>query len=305
MSNIILILLWLTPDKIKPEIREKVAYAGAVYSADSVNYIIKSLYETYLFVDTVVVYGPDLNKIGDLIINALRGICNEALRIPCEYVKELGVYVVDLRWKSEEKLREAVYRLYRPRDTPARPRRALTLFTPERRLPYLGAHVIYDTDVDVLRLKAIDYVLTYGVETPDVLYNVLILQRAPRGSYAAATCDLIKDWPCGLDKAAVLITTPAYITKEDVAKAKALVKDIPQSTTYDPHGNFYIGDRLYHYSPEGTLLRVLEISDVTMKREAAKLLPDHAFYLGGEYAAMRLLKDKYVQDRWRAETPPE
>lgn len=301
MSNLLLILLWLPVEKIKADIREKAAHVGTVYSADSVNYIVKSLYETYTYVDTVIVYGPDLNQAGQLIVDALRGKCNDATRIPCEYVKDLGVHVVDLRWQPEEKLRETVNALYRPRDRPARPRREVAIFTPARRLPYAGAHVIYDTDLDSLRVKALDYILTYGVETIDVIYNVLILQRAPLGSYTATVCDVVRDWPCGLDKYTVLIAAPAYIPKADILHARSLVQNSVYRTSYDPHGNFYISDKLYHYSPEGVLLRVIEMTEENMRREAAKLHPDHAFYLGGEYAALKLLRHRYVQDRWRIE----
>jgi thymidylate synthase len=56
---------------------------------------------------------------------------------------------------------------------------------------------------------------------------------------------------------------------------------------------------LYHYGPRGVLLRQIELDEVNVRREAQKLLPDHAFYVGREYAAYKLLKDKYVQDRWK------
>ncbi|MFN3804400.1 MAG: thymidylate synthase [Pyrobaculum sp.] len=299
MSNILLVLLWLTPDRIGREVREKVAAVGVAYSADAVNYIIKSLYERYTYVDVVVVYGPDFRNTGSLIIEALRGICNEALRIPCEYVKNLGVTVVDMRWKDERELREALEKLYRKREAPARRQTYLEIQPPNRRKPYRGPHVIYDTDLEALRIKAIDYILTYGEETRDVIYGVLMLQKA-EGSYATATCDLLKDWPCGLDRAAVLLAAPAYIQKAEVGQAAALIKtEVFQKDVYDPHGNFYLGDVLYHYSPDGVLLRAVEITEGAVRREAAKLLPDHAFYLGQEYAAYRLLKERYVQDGWK------
>jgi thymidylate synthase len=62
-----------------------------------------------------------------------------------------------------------------------------------------------------------------------------------------------------------------------------------------------LADSLYHYSPRGVLLRQIELTEVNVRREAQKLLPDHAFYLGREYAAYRILKERYVQDRWKGE----
>ncbi|MFN7105324.1 MAG: thymidylate synthase [Pyrobaculum sp.] len=298
MSNILLVLLWLTPDKISREVREKVAEVGVAYSADAVNYIVKSLYERHTYVDVVVVYGPDFRNIGSLIIEALRGTCNEALRIPCEYVKNLGVTVVDMRWKDEIELREAL-ELYRKEEVSARRQTYVEIQTPNRRRPYHGPHVIYDTELEALRIKAIDYILTYGEETRDVIYGILTLQKA-EGNYSTAPCDLLKEWPCGLDRTAVLLAAPAYIQKAEVGQAAALIKtEVYQRDVYDPHGNFYLGDMLYHYSPDGVLLRAIEISEGAMRREAAKLLPDHAFYLGQEYAAYRLLKERYVQDKWK------
>jgi len=36
-----------------------------------------------------------------------------------------------------------------------------------------------------------------------------------------------------------------------------------------------------------------------LKREAAKLISDHAFYLGEEWAAKELLGKDYEQEKWR------
>jgi thymidylate synthase len=70
VSNLLLILLWLSRDQISRSIFEKVAYAGTVYTADAVNTVIKALYEVYNYVDTVIVYGPDINGAGELIVEA-------------------------------------------------------------------------------------------------------------------------------------------------------------------------------------------------------------------------------------------
>ena len=298
MSNFLLVLLWVSPEAVPREVRELAAYVGTVYTADAVNYIIKSLYDAYTYVDTVVVYGPDFTGAGEYLVRTLRGECTEALRLPCQYVKELNVAVVDLRWGGEAALREAVGRAYRPRQEPARPRREVALERPNKRHPVHMAHVIYDVDLEALRAKALDYVLTYGVESGDVLYNVLVLQRANEGDYTAALCDLLEDWPCGLDRHAAVFAT-CYVKKRDFEKALALLRlDVFRRDVYDPHGNFVLGDKLYHYSPVGVLLREVDLSHIG--REAAKLLPDHAFYLGREYAARLLLGKEYKQDKWMA-----
>mgnify|MGYP000417188910 CR=1 FL=1 len=300
MSNILLVLLWIGQDKVDQALLDKVASVGTVYSADAVNFVVKTLYETYNHVDTVVVYGPDLNGAGELIVEALRGVCNDALRIPCEYVKTLNVNVVDLRWRGEEELRKAIATHYRPAAEPARPRREVTPERPNKRLPYGGLHVIYDTDLEALKAKAIDYILTYGLESHDVVYSHLALQRDPRGGYLMSPCDIVEEWPCGLDKAGVLIATPAFIQKRRLETAASAVKpEVYSRDVYDPHGNFVLADALYHYSPRGVLLRQMELDETSVKREAHKLLPDHAFYLGREYAARKILKDKYMQDRWK------
>ncbi len=300
MSNILLILLWLSRDKIDRTILDKVAFAATVYTADAVNFVVKALYESYSHVDTVVVYGPDLNGAGELIVEALRGVCNDALRIPCEYVKALNVDVVDLRWRGEDDLRKAVTTRYRPVTEAVRPRREVTLAKPNERLPYGGLHVLYDTDLEALRSKAIDYILTYGMESHDVVYSHLALQRDPGGGYLVAPCDVVEEWPCGLDKAGVLIATPAFIQKKQLeAAASAIRPEVYSRDVYDPHGNFVLADALYHYGPRGVLLQQVEVDEISVRREAQKLLPDHAFYLGREYAAYKLLKDKYVQDRWK------
>ncbi|MGC9049449.1 thymidylate synthase [Pyrobaculum sp.] len=302
MSNILLIVLWRRAEDLPLDIREKAAYVGTAYSADVVNHVIKALYETYTHVDTVIVYGPDLSGAGDYVVQALRGECNDAVRVPCQYIKELGVQVVDLRWRDDNTLREVVATLYKPRNTPARERREVALEPPDKRLQYQGPHVIYDPDPATLRAKAVDYILTYGVETRDVIYSVLILQRGDGGGYAAGPCDLLEDWPCGLGRADVFMATPAYVKKRELQKAAALVDvGIYGRDVYDPHGNFVLADSLYHYSPRGVLLRQIELTEVNVRREAQKLLPDHAFYLGREYAAYRILKERYVQDRWKGE----
>ncbi len=295
MSNILLVSLWLTPDKLSSEVLKKVAGVHVAYSADAVNHIIKTLYEVYTHVDTVIVYGPDFRNVGDLIISALRGKCNEAVRIPCRYVENLNLHVVDMRWKSEAELREALdmYKAYR---APVRQSAHVELEIPNRRHPQRGPHVIYDTDLEILRIKAIDYLLTYGVETRDVIYSVIMLQVG-EGSYTTSTCDLVREWPCGLDRYAVLLAAPAYVQRGE--KLPEIPVEIYKRDVYDPRGNFYLGDKLYHYSPAGVLLRVIDITDAQVEREASKLLPDHAFYLGQEYAAYKLLRDRYIQDKWR------
>lgn len=301
MSNLLLVLLWLSPDKISREVKSKAAFVGTAYAADAVNQVVKALYETYTHVDTVVVFGPDLNGAGELIVEALRGACNDALRVPCEYVKSLNAAVIDLRWRSEAELKAAVEALYKPRDAPARPRLEVPLAAPNRRLPYPAPHVIYDPELEALRTKAVDYVLTYGVDARDVLYNVLVLQRGPGGVYAARPCDLVEDWPCGLDGADVLLATPAYVKRSDLEKV-SVDPSIYLHTVYDPHGNFVLADKLYHYDKRGVLLRALELTEANLRREAQKLLPNHAFYLGKEHAAKKLLKEKYIQDSWEGGT---
>lgn len=300
MSNILLILLWLSQDRIDKAILDKVAFVGTAYSADSVNFVVKTLYETHNHVDTVVVYGPDLNGAGELIVEALRGVCNDALRIPCEYVKTLNVDLVDLRWRGEEELRKAVETRHRPAGEAARPRREVALEKPNKRLPYGGLHILYDTDLEALRAKAVDYILTYGVESRDVVYSYLALQRDPGGEYLTTPCDVIEEWPCGLDRGGILIATPAFIQKKQLETATSAVRpEVYNRDVYDPHGNFVLADMLYHYGPRGVLLRQIELDEVNVRREAQKLLPDHAFYVGREYATYKLLKDKYVQDRWK------
>ncbi|MEL9990097.1 MAG: hypothetical protein QXP98_02940 [Thermoproteus sp.] len=69
---------------------------------------------------------------------------------------------------------------------------------------------------------------------------------------------------------------------------------------YDPRGNFVLaGGSLLHYTTDGVLHRALEADRRAALREAAKLLPDHAFYLGEELAAMKILGERYRQEEWR------
>ncbi|MEZ0248333.1 MAG: hypothetical protein ABWJ97_03575 [Thermoproteus sp.] len=69
---------------------------------------------------------------------------------------------------------------------------------------------------------------------------------------------------------------------------------------YDPRGSFVLaGGSILHYTSDGALHRALEAERRAALREAAKLLPDHAFYLGEEFAAMKLLGDRYRQEEWR------
>lgn len=299
MSNLLLLLLWQSPDKIGRDILDKVAFVGTAYSADAVNFVVKSLYENLNGVDTVIVYGPDLNGAGDLIIQALRGVCNEAVRVPCKYVENLGVRVVDLRWSSEDRLRRAVEELYKPAASEVRPRVEIQLEVPNKRMPYQGPHILYDSDLEALRYKAVDYLLTYGLDSGDVIYGVLILQVGSTGSYLMRPCDVLQEWPCGLEKSAFLIATPAFVQKRGLEAFYTAKPEIYKRDVYDPHGNFVIADRLYHYSPRGVLLRQLELDEANLRKEAQKLLPDHAFYLGQEWAAYKILRDRYVQDRWK------
>lgn len=294
MSNLLLVLLWLGQEALREDVKAKFAHVGTVYTADAVNYIIKALYSDFIYVDTVIIFGPDYSGGGELIVKALEGECNEAVRVPCEYVQNLNVRTVDLRWRSIDELRSSAESLYKPRDSPARLRTNVPVEIPNRRNPYLGIHVIYHDDLDALKLMALDYLITYGVETRDVIYSIVALQRGGSGNYEVAPCDLLNQWPCGLDKKSTLVATPAYVEKNQLALPQLEIKP-----AYDPHGNFVISDKLYHYDSRGVLLRAIELTEYNIRREATKLHPDHAFYLGAEWAAYKILGEKYVQDKWQ------
>jgi len=64
VSNVLILLLWLSESVVANDIRRRAAYVGTAYTADAVNYVIKALYERLNYVDTVVVYGPDFTGAG-------------------------------------------------------------------------------------------------------------------------------------------------------------------------------------------------------------------------------------------------
>ncbi|MGC8583544.1 MAG: hypothetical protein ACP5MH_07410 [Thermoproteus sp.] len=96
----------------------------------------------------------------------------------------------------------------------------------------------------------------------------------------------------------------AYIPAEVLDRAAGIVeaewRTAYSRDVYDPRGNFVLGpDGLLHYTDEGILYRALGGGREVAAREAAKLLPGHAFYLGEETAARKLLGDRYRQEEWR------
>jgi len=100
------------------------------------------------------------------------------------------------------------------------------------------------------------------------------------------------------------LSASAHIYDSDIELAKRVVEENWQKTwnrdVYDPRGNFAIIDnKLIHYTPDGALHREIVANRRLLKREAAKLVSDHAFYLGEEWAARELLGKDYEQEKWR------
>jgi thymidylate synthase len=116
----------------------------------------------------------------------------------------------------------------------------------------------------------------------------------------------MKEWPCGLtgNGFEAVILTPAYLPIRDIALAHAVVEQnwrtAYSADVLDTRGNFVLAPpRLLHYTQDGALYRESELDEVSVRREASKLFPEHAFYLGRELSAYRILREKYSQEKWR------
>jgi len=101
-----------------------------------------------------------------------------------------------------------------------------------------------------------------------------------------------------------ILLLDAYIPAESLERAAGIVEAgwrvAYTREVYDPRGNFVLEPGgLLHYTDEGVLYRAVGWGREAAAREAAKLLPGHAFYLGEETAARKLLGDMYRQDEWR------
>ncbi|CCC80880.1 hypothetical protein [Thermoproteus tenax] len=368
-SNIALITLWAKPEEIlqrlPPDVRNMVALASSLYSKDGVNYILADLASRRLRIDLVIVYGPDLTKSGEALIEALRGRCGEWARVPCEVLSQLGVEVLDLRdlYGDEAALAEEIRRRYKPRGP--REKIEVALQPPRRTLGSpapAGWGIVYDTSPRYLWIKVLDYVMTYGgweagLKAPIVAQ--LGVFGAPRregpgdvrrtcggaalasgetrppclgalvwrhGRYLNAAIylgdyDVVNVWPRdladaeealrsaaareGLEPGLLTYVMIAHISEESLDLAQGVVEREWRAAysreVYDPRGNFVLaGDSISHYTPDGVLWRILSADRATLRREAAKLLPEHAFYLGEESAARSILRDRYEQEQWRA-----
>ncbi len=371
-SNLLLVTLWAKPEAVLASLpedaRRMVAAATPLYSKDGVNYLLASLAERLLSVDTVIIYGPDLTGSGQALVDALSGKCGEWARIPCEKLGALSIKVIDLRGRygDLEALVEAIKSSYKPR--PPRAATPLPISPPKAWMGYphpVGWGILYDTSPYYLWVKAVDYLLTYGyrhegelkaslvaqlglwgqsleggsprVCSPDELKRALkgeaggaggpcvVLQGGERGGWAYLDvlirgCDVreLRDELPGVasaffEAAEEMGLRPGLISYllldsrlplDLVEEAKALVEREWRTAygrdVYDPRGSFVLsGGGLSHYTTDGVLLRITPADRRAILREAAKLLPDHAFYLGEEAAAMKLLGDRYKQEGWR------
>ena len=103
---------------------------------------------------------------------------------------------------------------------------------------------------------------------------------------------------------AATLSASAHVYDRDVEEARRVVDENWRLTysrdVYDPRGSFVIGnDSVSHYTSDGMLWRLVKADRAFMRREASKLMPDHAFYIGEEWAAKVLLGSKYRQEEWR------
>ena len=161
---------------------------------------------------------------------------------------------------------------------------------------------------------------------------ILVIQFLVHGEYLDATAyirsnDMVRAWPANIYAVAKLAETvarevsartgrqlrlgivttlsaSAHIYDRDVELARRIVEENWRVTwsreVYDPRGNYVLArGETQHYAPDTTLLRRFPADRQVLKREAAKLAPDHAFYLGEEWAASQLLGEAYEQEKWR------
>lgn len=374
-SNLLLVTLWAKPEAVlaslPEDVKKMVAAATPLYSKDGVNYLLASLAERLLSIDTVIIYGPDLTGSGQALVDALSGKCGEWARIPCERAAELSLKVIDLRGRygDPRALAEAIRSSYKPRP----PRAAVPLpIAPPKEMPGhprpIGWGILYDTSPYYLWVKIVDYLLTYGHKRKGDLRASVIAQLGLWGQRSAdvvgapKTCSaeairsalrggrgaghgpcvvlqaieddgwayadlLVRDCEVMRGLREELASTALVFAKEAEAaglrpglisyilldsrlpldlleEAKALVEREWRTAygreVYDPRGSFVLAEgAVLHYAADGVLLRRFGADRRLLLREAAKLLPDHAFYLGEEAAAMRLLGDRYKQEEWR------
>jgi thymidylate synthase len=240
-----------------------------------------------------------------------KGDCPKWLRLDCKILDELNIKIIDLRNRNYIDIINTINKEYMIASA-ARERKIVELTTPqETTYPYqVGWAVISDTDIKRLYIKTLDYILTYGILKNNKLISYLIIQNISYKSKELRNvireCNVMGEWPCGLtgNGFEAVILTPAYVSIEDIALARATVKQSWRAAysadILDTRGNFVLAPpRLLHCTPEGALYRESELDEVSVRREASKLFPEHAFYLGREFSAYKILRDRYSQEKWR------
>lgn len=150
-----------------------------------------------------------------------------------------------------------------------------------------------------------DWLSVYGYLRSNDMYrawpaNIYALARL--GHHVAERLGEAVGVPYRLAVVATL-SASAHVYSRDVGNAARLVEAHWRAAygrdVFDPRGNYTLGDKVAHYYPDGTLYRELDYDRTALRREAAKLMGEHAFYLGEEHAARALLGDRYRQEGWR------
>lgn len=177
-SNIAICTLWSRVKDIETALGGsivKVGIIGNLYSTYGINHIIKTL-AMFNKVDTLIIYGLDLNGVGDALLGFFTEGKLEPMLIPRHVadVVRSTVRLVDLRRSfargDANSLIEAVEASYRPNTHPVRDRLIVELSEDQWNggwaLPLSGAF-IYETSAFRAWVKLLDLVMNFGFDKPD------------------------------------------------------------------------------------------------------------------------------------------
>nr|KJR71869.1 MAG: thymidylate synthase [Vulcanisaeta sp. AZ3] len=181
-SNIAIATLWTNTKQIKTTLGNtinKVGIIGNIYTPIGINHMLTTLAK-HNNINTLILYGTDINGIGDYIIQFFKEGKIPKLLIPKEVAEEIRktVKVIDLRneykTNNNQALLKTIEENYKP-GNPTRPSREITIKEEPKNnweTPLMGA-LIYETNTYRAWIKLIDLILRFGVtkELPNNTYR--------------------------------------------------------------------------------------------------------------------------------------
>ncbi|WP_069806939.1 DUF4346 domain-containing protein [Vulcanisaeta thermophila] len=172
-SNIAIATLWTPTDQViraLGDLVSKVCIIGNLYTPVGINHLLATL-ARYNRIDTLIIFGADINNVGELLIRFFRDGEVERLLIPRDVAEVVRstVRVIDLRGAFRagdyQSLINAVIRSYGSVRKPVRKSVVVNVEeTPNKfNTPLMGAF-IYENDAHRAWVKLVDLVLNFGFD---------------------------------------------------------------------------------------------------------------------------------------------